>query len=385
MIAQQVVIDGDDAAAVARRLVDELAAPDLRLALVFAHWRLDPYVLAATVQRGLAPAAVVGCTATDVIGRPALSRGGPADPAGPRAVALGLYGDWVRAGVGVAPDLPKSALMRSRDAVHAAAAALGLPIDALDPARHVGVTIVDGTSGHEEAFCIGSAAAAPQLRFVGGCASTELPSDRRALVWAKGEVLGDAGVVVLLASELPFLPLSSSHLVPTALKTVVTSAAGRVIDELDGYPAVPRLAHLLGPAFEDARTASYTFARYIDGVPYVRSMTLFEGDRIHTACAVEAGHVLHVMRSGDLIGTTARDLAAAAARVGGMSACLVFSCLGRHWAAAASGIEGELAATYAAYPTAGMQSFGEQAGMLLVNHTLTGLAIGRSAAGAPGA
>jgi hypothetical protein len=39
-------------------------------------------------------------------------------------------------------------------------------------------------------------------------------------------------------------------------------------------------------------------------------------------------------------------------------------------------VEGSLAATYATYPTIGFQSYGEQIGMLLVNHTLTGLAIG---------
>ena len=38
----------------------------------------------------------------------------------------------------------------------------------------------------------------------------------------------------------------------------------------------------------------------------------------------------------------------------------------------ARGLEEPLAETYAAYPTIGFQSFGEQTGMLLVNHTLTG-------------
>ena len=64
--------------------------------------------------------------------------------------------------------------------------------------------------------------------------------------------------------------------------------------------------------------------------------------------------------------------------VNGMSAFLAFSCIGRHYEAAARGLEAELGRAYAAYPTVGFQSFGEQAGMLLCNHTLTGLAIGKS-------
>jgi hypothetical protein len=63
--------------------------------------------------------------------------------------------------------------------------------------------------------------------------------------------------------------------------------------------------------------------------------------------------------------------------VGGtLGAVLAFSCAGRHWEAHDRGLEAELAKVYAAHPTIGCQSMGEQSGMLLVNHTLTGLAIG---------
>jgi hypothetical protein len=132
----------------------------------------------------------------------------------------------------------------------------------------------------------------------------------------------------------------------------------------------------LGDKLDEPRP-SHSFARYVDGLPYVRSMTHLKGDHIHLASAVEPGHVLRIMRPGDLIGTTRRDLASACEKVGGtMSALLAFSCIGRHWEATSRNLERELADAYAAYPTVGFQSFGEQSGMLLVNHTLTGLAIG---------
>lgn len=371
-ISRQVIATGSDAAAVAGEIVEKLAAPDLRVAFLFADWRLDPQTIGGTVHRGLR-VPVVGGTTVGVVG-----------PAAPReeiaAVGLGLYGDWVRVGVGVASDLPKSPLTRSRDAVHHAAASLGRTADTLDPARHVGITIVDGTMGHEEAFCIGSAAAAPKIRFVGGCTATEVASKRRAAIWANGEVMSDAGAVILLESDLPFVVVTSAHLLPTDLKTVVTAASGRVIEQLDGRPAVSRLRELvarLGDTLDESRPSSHSFARYVDGVPYVRSMTHFDGEQIHLASAVDPGHVLRIMRPGDLIGTTTRDLASVCERVGGRCAALLaFSCIGRHWEAQSRGLEAELGEAYAAYPTVGFQSFGEQSGMLLVNHTLTGLAIG---------
>ena len=368
-IARTVTAEGLDTAAVARDLLAGLVGNGLRMVVVFADWRLDSAVLVRTLQENL-PAPVVGCTTIGVIGA----------TAHPSAAAIGLYGDWVRVGIGVATELPKSALARSRDAVHQAAAALGTTVDALDPARHVAITLVDGTSGTEEAFCIASAATAPQIKMVGGCAATEIGSQRRAYVWANGEALADAGLVVLLETSLPFEAVTSQHMIATNVRTVVTAATGRTIDDLDGRPAATRLRELvaqLGGTLDETKPSEYSFARFVDGVPYLRSMTHIEGTRIHVACGVANGHVLRLMRPGDLIGKTQQDLANVRDRIGGeMSALLAFSCIGRHWEAASRGLEEPLAAAYAAYPTIGFQSYGEQTGMLLVNHTLTGLAIG---------
>jgi hypothetical protein len=372
-LARQALVTGRDPTELANALVDQLGSPGLRVAFVFADRRLDPAVFAG-IQGSLA-APVIGAATIGVLGP-----GAPTDDV-PAAVGLGLYGDWVRVGVGVASELSKAALAGSRDAVHQAALALGTTADALDPARHVAITLLDSRCNHEEAFCIGSAASAPKIRFVGGGASSDLDQDLRqdlpTYVWANGCVLSDAGVVVVLDSDHPFHAVSSCHLVPTELKTVVTAATGRVIDELDGRPAAPRLRQLiqsLGDKLDEPRPA-HAFARYINGVPYVRSLYGIAGARLVLASAVETGQVLRVMRPGDLIRTTKRDLGAAAERVGGtMAAFLAFSCVGRHSEAAIRGHE--LAAAYAAYPTVGLQTSCEQSCMALVNHTLTGLAIG---------
>lgn len=367
---------GEDVAKVSAEIVESLRAPDLRLAIVFSDWQLDPERLARELSRGLAPAPVIGGTTIGVIAKGAPSSGTPA------AVGLGLYGDWVRVGVGIGRELSSSGLMRSRDAVQQALQMLRRTNETLDPERHVGMTIFDGKCGVEESFCIGSAVAAPQIRFVGGAVATEIASDRRPFVFSDGQALIDTAAVVLLESQIPFHAVTSAHLMPTTIKTVVTSvtSGGRLITELDGRPAALRFAELiesLGERLDSKAPSEYSFARYVDNMPYVRSMTQVDESGIHLASGVEPGHVLRVMRPGDLIGTTQRDLAIAAERVGGtMSAFVAFSCIGRHWEAAARGITHDLADTYALYPTIGSWSFGEQTGMLLVNHTLTGLALG---------
>lgn len=367
---------GEDVSKVAAEIVETLRSPDLRLAIVFADWQLDSARLAHDLTRGLAPAPVIGGTTIGVIADGAPRFGTPA------AVGIGFYGDWIRVGVGVAHELSASALPRSRDAVQQALSALRRTNETLDPERHVGVTIFDGKCGAEESFCIGSAVAAPQIRFVGTAVATEMASERRPFVFVDGHARTDSAVVVVIESQIPFHAVTSAHLMPTTIKTVVTSVAsgGRVISELDGRPAAQRFRELiesLGDQIDPKTPSEYSFARYVDNTPYVRSLTHVDDRGIHLASGVEPGHVLRVMRPGDLIGTTQRDLALAAERVGGtMSAFLAFSCIARHWEAAARGITSDLADAYAMYPTVGTWSFGEQSGMLLVNHTLTGLALG---------
>ncbi|HUJ58419.1 MAG TPA: FIST N-terminal domain-containing protein [Kofleriaceae bacterium] len=372
MIATRATVQGWDAARVAGELGERLRGERQRLVLAFADWRLEPATFARELQRACS-APVVGCSTLGVVGDP-LHGDHPA------ATALALHGDAVRVGIGLAAELPASALGRSRDAVYEAAGRLGRTAETLDSSRHVALTLCDGRCRAEGAFCIGSAAAAPQIRFVGGFGSTDRQAQRHTYVFASGEALAEAGVVVMLECELPFEVVTSMHLAPTEVKTVVTATSERVIDELDGRPAGERLRELvgkLGAQFDPSRPWEYSFARFVDGVPYVRTMTELEGTRIHVASDVEPGHVLRLMRSGDLIARTREDLAAAAERVGGQIAALIAcSCVVRHWDAAALGLEAELAAAYAQYPTTGFQSFGEQSGMLLVNHTLTGLAIG---------
>jgi hypothetical protein len=356
----------------AHELADQLAGPDVRLVVAFADSRLDDVgAFARELQRRI-DAPVIGCTASAVIG--------VADSDQPTSSAMALCGDWLRVGIGVASELAKSPIVRSRDAVRRAAASLRLEPDALDPVDHVAFTLIDGTSGHEDGFCIGSAAAMPQIKVVGGVASSDTDGHTGARVFAFGEALADSGIVAVLETKRRWEAFTSQHVVPTALKTVVTAVGGdRTIVELDGKPAAKRLRELLGSIgieLHAPRPTSFTFARYVDGVPYVRVIRAIDGDSIVVATAVEPGHVLHVMRTGDLIGTTRADLAAVDKRIGGISALLGWSCMARHWEADANGLAAPLARVYGERTTCGFRCYGEQTGMLLVNYTLAGLAIG---------
>jgi len=372
VIARNVLARGVEGQRVAAELAEQLASPGLRLVIAFVDSRIDDLGAFARELQARVDAPVVGCTAGAVVG--------VADQAdAPTSTAMGFYGDWLRAGIGVATELGSSPIVRSRDAIRRAASSLRVEPDALDPISHVAFTLVDGTSGHEDAFCIGSAAAVPQIKVVGGVASIRRPNARGARVFALGDALDDAGIAVVIETKRRFEAFTSQHLVPTNVKAVVTAVSGRSITELDGRPAPQRLRELLEPLGIELHApypTTYTFARYVDGVPYVRVLMGIDDDAITLGTPVETGHVMHVMRTGDLVGTTRADLAAVDKRIGGIDAMLAWSCTARHREAEACGLVAELDAAYSERPTCGFRSFGEQTGMLLVTYTLAGLAFG---------
>jgi hypothetical protein len=377
MIVRRAVVAGRDPARVAAGLRDQLrdVMPAPSLVVAFASWQIDPDAMAAALAETFAPAPVIGCTSQGEIGA-----GGDHEGS---VVALAIASPRVRVATAVAADLRRSVLRSSHGAVVEAAARLGLGPDTLDPRRHVALTLVDGRTGVEESFCLGSAATAPHIRFVGGSASDGFGDPPRTRVFADGRAHADAGVVTLIESDLPFTVIESEHMVPSQVRSVVTAAEpdGRRVLELDGYPAVKRYRELVeclgGVAVDDLLASSFPFATYIGGKPYVRSVVHIDDDALVFAAAIDAGTVLRVMRPGDLVGSTIEALDGASREVGGeLAAVIAFSCLGRHHEAITRGERAALAAVYDRAPLVGFHSFGEQAGALLVNHSLTGLAFG---------
>jgi hypothetical protein len=374
--SRRVTVSGSTPAAAVEALVRELAGATPTAVVAFASWRFDAEAIAQALARAFAPAPVIGCTSNGEIGAAGEQEG--------TLTVLALTSPRLRLGIALARDLSRQALRSSRNAVIEAAAVLGLAPDALDPKRHVAITLVDGRCGFEESFCLGSASTAPQIRFVGGSASDGFPPEAATRVFFAGHAHADAGVVAILEPDQPFAVIESEHMIPTELRTVVTAAdhRRRIVHELDGFLAARRYQELIhasggGETLDDVVASSYPFAAYVGGRPYVRSVARVGGDDLYFACAIEVGAVLRLMRAGDLVGTTERALADATVEAGGRpEAILAFSCLGRHHEATTHGLTAPLDALYRRAPVVGFHSFGEQAGALLVNHTLTGLVLG---------
>ncbi len=375
-LGRKVHASGRDSAAVAAALAEQLAGCDASLVLGFADHRLSLGTIGSALERVTNSQCIISAT-TGLIG------GAEPDPdramaSEPGALAIARSRQWARFGVGIAKDLAHSAAASARGATHQASAALGLPPAMLESDRHVAISLFDGRCGNEEAFCVGSAGAAPQVKFVGGIGWAG--AGRPNLSVGGSELVG-AGAVLMLESARPFRTVNSIHVLPSEIRCVVTASHGRRILELDGYPAVSRyrklLAELGAPELPfDALVPRYPLAMYMRGTPYIRSIRAAHDEVLELTSAISSGQILRVMCAGDLVGSTVADLAVAADALAGIDLMLAFSCISRRRDAMTRGLMPELASAYGRYPMAGFDSHGEQAGMLLVNHTLSGLAIG---------
>jgi len=362
--------DKADAGAVVAELREQLSGVAPAAVFVFAPCTGDSDGLIQQLASAFDPAPVLGATAIGQLDRDGFHANS--------VVAIALCGAGARVGVGVGECLPQSALSGGRAAVLEACAALGVEPDGLDRHRHVAVTLIDSEPECEELFVAGVASTAPEVAVVGGSASCQQRGNSRIL--AGGCARPRVGLVALIEPNVPFQPVISEHMVPRDGRVVVTAteAGGRVVNELDGYPAAVRFAQLLGvDEVTESLAARNPFGYYVGGRAYVRSVRAVEGDRLRFACGVERGTVLVPMKSGDMIAATREDLSKARQALGPeIHGGLFFNCYGRYLEARDRGYLEELEAVLSGAPGFGMSSFGEQVNALHVNHTLTGVAFG---------
>ncbi len=297
-----------------------------------------------------------------------------------------LVGAWIdapglRFGASVLEGVDQADFAAGRQAVERAAAALGDPVSTLDPRKHVALLLCDGVVGREETLAASMAATMPEIALVGGSAAAGGAYTAAHLFYG-GRTLTNAAILLILRWGSPFVVLKADHHEPTEVRTVVTRAdpERRLVFELDGRPAAERYAELLGlPRGElDLASASASpFACFVDGVPYVRSVSSLEGTALRFACAVAEGVVLRLTRATDLPGSTLNALEGAKARLGCEPALLVaFNCFGRYLLAKRDGTMEALGRALASIPVLGFNTYGEQFGGLHVNHTLTGVLLG---------
>ena len=342
---------------------------------VFHGTHHDPAALAGALAEAFPGTTTLGCSTMGEVGPTGLTSGG---------LSAFAVGGQARLAVALVEDTPGFAFAQGERLMEELAGALALGREELAADRHLLLTLTDGLSGAEERVVASLSLSAPGLSLVGGSAADDLQAVQTS-VFLDGRTWHSATLVALLEPNVAFRPFAVHHFEAGDRRVVVTRADPdtRVVHELDGWPAarvyedIAELAE--GSLDEDPMLPSSGAICF--GIPvadgfFLRSVFRAEGNALVMRGAVADGEVLRVMHGRDLVQDTRAGLERELAELEAPAGMLLFNCGGRLLEARACEVEQELADAMGLLPCAGFSTYGEQFGPLLVNHTLTGVALG---------
>lgn len=350
----------------------DFAATSPRCILFFAALSHDGAVLGRRLQARFPEAQIVGCSGNGEFTEQGWGKGGVA--------ALALGGDLIARAASVlavhTPGLEASIV----GATQRLGAQLGTELRLLDPARWVGIALLEGAKGQEERLNEALGNAAPLLSFVGGSAGDNI-TFTGTWVFAEGRLERDASALLVVEMLAPFTIVKTCNFIATPVELTITrtDTQRRLILELDGQPAAQRFAEVIGAKVEELSFAHFIanpLGLMIDGEAWLRSGIRVEGSALFFACAVLEGMTLHLMKAIDLVADTKDALNRAALPLGGPPrAAVLFNCAYRMLEAQLKGVEQPYHKALSQLVHAGLHTNGESY-LGHINQTLTGIIFG---------
>jgi hypothetical protein len=323
------------------------------LLLYFASARFPPEALAISMEKAFVPATVLGCTTAGEITTGHMLKGS--------IVAMALSPEVVGdVAVQVLPCLDAEGAGVA-DAFAAFEAHFGTSMRDLDPKRHVGIILVDGMSGAEEAL-MQSIGNRTDVTFIGGSAGDDL-AFKATHVFANGKAHGRAAVLAVLRVDGGFGIVKTQSFRTLDKKLVATRVhpERREVVEFDGVPALEAYAKALGVSTQEAKGtfSAHPLGLLVGDEPFVRSPQQASGSTIRFYCAIEEGMELSVLESTDIIEDTRRELLAKLKELGGASAVINFNCILRTLELDQKGKSGAYGKLFEGSPTVGLSTYGE--------------------------
>ena len=346
--AFSVKIDVEDAVADIR---EQFRQGEPAMVLFFASPAYQPDRIAAAMAEAFPGAVTFGCTtAGEIVTGRMLSQS---------VVAMALGREAVRSvKVEVLQDLDTP----SNDAFASFERHFGTPMSEMDPARYVGLLLIDGLSRKEE-LIVDRIGDLTNVTFIGGSAGDDLRFSATH-VYANGTSHTNAAVVALLEPAVPFSLLKTQSFTPLPRTLTVTRAneAEREVVEFDHKPAAVAYAEALGvPVAEvTARFLTNPVGLLFEGEPFVRSPQRIKDGSMVFYCAIKEGMELSLLRSSDIIADTKKALAAVRTESGEISAIVNFNCILRTLELRQNGLTEQYGNIFSGVPTVGFSTYGEQ-------------------------
>ncbi|MBS2038902.1 FIST C-terminal domain-containing protein [bacterium] len=251
----------------------------------------------------------------------------------------------------------------------------------LPGSKSFGVLLVDGLSLAEENLVGQVYRAFRGIPLIGGSAGDSL-SFNQTRVYCEGSYLDNAATFTVIESLLPFEIFRVQHFKPSKQDMVITNSdlQQRIVYEIDGAPAAPQLASLLGLSVEQLNPQ--TFSKHpmmlqIGEEWYVRSIQKVNPDgSLSFFCAIDDGLPLTVASGVGLVETLEGEVERIEHDFKRVHLTLGIDCILRRLEIEEKGLHSQVAPLLKRLRFAGFSSYGEQIRSLHVNQTLTAVTIG---------
>lgn len=239
---------------------------------------------------------------------------------------------------------------------------LGTASKSWDPTRYVGLVMIDGLSGREEALNdqIGNLT---NVAFVGGSAGDNCKFEI-TYIYADGKAYTNAAVLVLMEPSNGFeiLKTQSFSLTDKKLTPTKVNEEQRTVYEFNHRPAVEAYAEALGVTVSDlpAQFGEHPLGLVFDAQNiFVRSPQQVVGTSIVFYCSVKENMELTILQSGDIVTDTRRDIEQVKKDSGSLEAVIDFNCILRSLELKNHNQQQAYANIFKSVPAIGLVTYGE--------------------------
>ena len=248
--------------------------------------------------------------------------------------------------------------------------------------RRLALIFADGLSKQEDVLVAGLELALGDLPVFGGSAGDGLQFERTQVLHG-GRFHTNAALLLLVETDLDFCGLGFDHFQPTERHAVVTRAVPeeRLVLELNGAPAAPEYARLVGVPLEDLSPLVFAenpvLVRNRNNFHVRAIQQISEGHSLTFLSAIDDGLLLRLGRGKEIIRTLESGLAAAEAQFGTPDFILGFDCYLRRLEIAHKGLADAASDCLRRHRVVGFNTYGEQHLGVHVNQTFVGVAFFR--------
>ena len=323
--------------------------------LYFGSSNFDPDKLSSKMQAAFGDIPVFGCTTSGEI-----TSGKMLDDS---VVAMGLNSKVVQ---DIKIEVLENIADDSNTAVEKAFKAFenyyGVPMQELDPGKHIGLILVDGLSGAEERVMdrIGDLT---NVTFIGGSAGDNLKF-KQTHVFANGKAYSNSALLVLIkvGVKFDFIKTQSFKSLNIALTATKVDEARREVIEFNNRPAVQEYASLLGIEAEKAPDYFMTnpVGLMVGDEPYVRSPQQVQGSSMIFYCNILENTELTLLQSENIIDETRKALEDKEKQFGSFSGIINFNCILRTLELKAKQQTDDYGKLFSEVPTVGFSTYGEE-------------------------